>query len=515
MRGVMRAIILSVFLAAVLGGLILAAGQPKYGGVLKVGLSVDPPDLNPFLQSGGAAERVKTAVYDSLLRYKMNGEVVPALAESWEILDDNKTYIFHLRPNVHFHNGELLTAEDVEFSLRMILDPTTGAFLHSDLSASVEEIHAIDASTVRITLKEPNAAFLGLLGMVHASIVSKDWVEAGHDLNHEMMGTGAFKFVSWEPGVRLVLRKNEDYWIPGLPYLDGITFIPIKDEDVRVNALIAHEVDFIDFPPWKAWDAIEATPGLTVDKTANFAMVLFFNPNAGALGDPRVRQAIKYAIDDRVIADVVFFGHAQPSGGGLLPPGHWATSEDIQSFFSYNPDKSRQLLAEAGYPNGFSMKLLATSTYGMHRMTAEVVQDLLKQVGIEVVLELEEWGTTIERRAKGDYEAMVYACGLTRPDPDFYSSYVGSAAGFYARPVGFRDPIMDELLELGRVTLDRALRKRIYHVFELRFLEQCPIAVLARRESGFAYSTDVKDFLNFALGYFSCVKPWDGVWLDR
>lgn len=491
-----------------------SAENAKYGGVLKAGLSTEPIDLNPYIQSGGSTERAKTLGYNSLLMYDMQGNLLPALAESWE-MPDERTYIFHIRKDVNFHNGQPVTAEDVRFSIETIMDPHTAAFLYNDFTAFIEEVTVINEKTIKIVLKSRNADFLGLLGMLHASIVSKDWVEAGHELNNEMMGTGAFKFVKWDPGVKLTFVRNDNYWREGLPYLDGIELIPIKDEDVRTNAFISGEVDFIDFPPWKSWNAIESKPNLTISKSANFAMVLFFNPHFEPFANPKVRQAIKYAIDDRVIAKVVFFGHAVPTGGGFLPPGHWATTEEIQNFFTYDPDKARRLLTEAGYPNGFKVKLLATSTYGMHRMTAEVIQDQLKQVGINVQLELEEWGSTIERRGKGEYDFMVYAAGLTRPDPAFYGGYIESNAGFMAKPVEYKDEMIDKLLELGLLTIDSELRKKVYNILEMRFLEQCPIAVLARRETGFAHTTKVKGFLNFTPGYMSCVLPFDGVWIDR
>jgi len=510
---IIRVSLIFLLLIACVAG-YASAENAKYGGVLKVGLSADPPDLNPFVQTGGAAERVKTLVYNSLLMYDMQGNLMPSLAESWEMLD-KKTYIFHIRKDAKFHNGQPVTAEDVKFSIEIIMDPSTGAFLYSDFDSSIEKIEVIDEKTIKIILKSQNASFLGLLGMLHASIVSKNWVEAGHNLNNEMMGTGAFKFVKWDPGVKLTFIRNDNYWREGLPYLDGMELIPIKDEDVRTNAFISGEVDFVDFPPWKNWNTIESNPGLTISKSANFAMVLFFNPHFEPFSNPKVRQAIKYAIDDRAIAEAVFFGHAVPAGGGLLPPGHWATSEAIQNFYVYDPDKARHLLTEAGYPDGFKVKLMATSTYGMHRMTAAVVQDQLKKVGIDVQLDLTEWGSTVERRGKGEYDFMVYAAGLTRPDPDAYSSYIESKAGFMARPVGYKDEMTDKLLEIGRLALDPELRKKIYNVLEMRFLEQCPIAILARRETGFAHKTELKGFLNFPLGYFSCVEPFDSVWIDR
>lgn len=490
------------------------AENAKYGGVLKLGISRDPLDLNPFIQSGGSEERVKTLAYNSLLMYDMEGNLLPSLAESWE-MPDKKTYVFHIRKDAKFSNGQQVTAEDVRFSIETIMDTSTGAFLYSDFTSSIEKVTVINDKTIKIVLKKQNASFLGLLGMVHASIVSKNWVEAGHDLNNEMMGTGAFKFVKWERGIKLTFVRNDNYWREGLPYLDGIEVIPIKDEDVRSNALMSGEVDFIDFPPWSVWNVIESKPDLTINKAANFSMVLFFNPNFEPFANSKVRQAIQYGIDERIIAKIVFFGYAEPTGGGFLPHGHWATTDAIQNFYTYDPDKARHLLTEAGYPNGFKVELMALSNFGMHRSTALIVQDQLKKIGVDVQLDLTEWGSIVERRAKGQYEFMVYAAGLTRPDPDFYSGYIESTAGFMSKPVGYKDEMTDKLLELGRLTLDRELRKKVYNMLEMRFLEQCPIAVLARRETGFAYKTKVKGFLNFAFGYMSLVEPFDIVWIDQ
>ncbi len=506
--------LLSVFILLICVAFPVQAAGAKPGGVLKIGLSAEPPDLNPFIQSGGASERVKSMVYDSLLAYNEKGEIVGAVAESWQI-PNSKTFIFKIHDSAKFHNGEPVTSDDVKFSLEIVLNPKSGAFLHNQLVKIVDRITPINQKTIKIELKKADATFLGLLGMVHTAVVSKKWMAAGNKLESDMMGAGPFKFVKWDSGVKIKLAKNENFYKKGLPYLQGVDLVPIKDEDVRVNSLIAGEVDFIDFPPWKSWKAIEARKNLTITKTANFAMVLFFNPSHTPFSDPRVRRAVTMAIDDKIIGDVVFFGNAVPANGGLLPPGHWATSSEIQNTLPYNPEKAKALLAEAGYKNGFKAKLLATSTYGMHRMTAEVINDLLKAYGIEVELELEEWGTTIERRAKGDYQFMVYAAGLTRPDPDFYSGYIASGSGFMARPVDYKDPVIDELLQKGRETLSLDKRKKIYHELEKRFLEQSPIGVLARRQSGFALDKKVKGFKNFALGYSSCIGAFEGIWLDN
>lgn len=507
-----------LFLFISMMALGLMALAPAYaaqtGGTLRIGLSTDPPDLNPFVQSGGASERIKSMLYDSLVAYDLKGNVIPALAESWSNPDPT-TYIFKLNKNAKFHNGDPVTASDVKFSLGMVMDKKTGAFLNKQLAGLIKNITAVDPGTVKIEIKQADATFLGLMGMVHAAVVSQKWIEAGNNLKNQAMGAGPFKLVKWELGVKLDLKRNEHFYKKGLPYLDAVRCTPIKDEDVRVNSLIAGEVDFIDFPPWKSWDAIEAKGNLTIDKSANFAMVLFFNPHVKPFDDPRIRRAVTMAVDDKIISEVIFFGHAVPTGGGLLPPGHWATSDEMQKKLAHNPEKVKALLAEAGYKDGFKAKLLATSTYGMHRMTAEVIQDLLKNYGIKIQLELEEWGTTIERRAKGKYDFMVYAAGLTRPDPDFYSGYIQSGSGFMAGPVKYKDAVIDDLLKKGRTTLDQAKRKKIYTDLETRFIEQSPIGVLARRQSGFAYSKKVKGFKNFALGYMSCVNPFEAISLDK
>jgi ABC-type transport system substrate-binding protein len=331
-----------------------------------------------------------------------------------------------------------------------------------------------------------------------------------------MMGTGAFKLAEWIPGIKYVFVRNDNYWREGLPYLDTVELIPIVEGDVRTNALITGEVDLIEFPPWKDWDRIESYPNLTITKCPSFVMTLFFNPNFKPFANPKVRQAIKYAIDDNLIVKIAFFGHATPSGAGLLLPyGEWAMPEEYKNYFYYDPDKARDLLAEAGYPNGFKVKLDVSGPDIMHLNTAQIVQDQLAKVGIDVQLELIEWGGVVEKRVKGTYDFMVYAWMLTAPDPGNYSLYLDSSSGVYSKPIGYKDEIMDKLLELGILATDFKMRKKVYELVEMRYLEQYPFATLARREDGYAHSTKVKGFIAFPYGIQSPCLPVDGVWIEK
>ncbi|MCA9836541.1 MAG: hypothetical protein KC422_06495 [Trueperaceae bacterium] len=481
------------------------AQDPKMGGILTWGLSTDPPNLDPHVSSGASAATVKMSVYNGLVRYDKDGQIVPDLATDWQISEDGLTYTFNLRDGVMFHDGTPLSSADVKFSLERIINPDTGAYLASAFGV-IESIDTPDDLTVVLHLSEPHAALLPYLARQEAEVVSKAFVEGGGDLNLEMMGTGPFMFVSREPDVSIKLEKNPNYYETGKPYLDGITFIPYADEQTRVTALEAGDIDLIEYVPWKDMEAIEQNPDLELhaDEGAAF-MTLIFNQERKPFDDPLVRKAFGYAIPRDAIIRVAFFDRGSPITGGLIPPNSPYHNDELDGTYSYDPEKALSILAEAGWTDSdgdgildkdgetLSVSLLSTSTYGMHMQTAQVVDQALREIGVDITLELEEWSVVVARQTESDFDFRVHGLGVLVEDPDFLAGYFMPDA-FYAKISHMSDEMYGEPLTVGRTSTSEEERKAAYLEFEKAFLDQAPWVHLTWRTQGEATQSYVKGY---------------------
>ncbi|MFN8524852.1 MAG: ABC transporter substrate-binding protein [Chloroflexota bacterium] len=476
-----------------------AAG--KAGGNLTYGLSADPPNLDPHVDTGAAAMTVKQLVYNTLVRYNAKGEIIPDLAESWTTPDD-KTYVFKLRKGAKFHDGTELTAEDVKASYARILEPKTGARRRANM-VDIKEVVADDANTVRLVLNKPNAPLMANLARPEAAILSKKFLESSGDPNVKMVGTGPFKLASREPGVKLILEKNADYFRSGLPKLDKITFVPYPDENTRVTALKAGDVDIIDYLPWKDTAPLQGDPKIDVHPGDESAfMTIIYNVRQKPFDDPRVRRAFGYAVNKKSIVDAVFYGRGSIMTGGLIPKSSWAYDASLENTFPYDPEKAKALLKEAGYGDGLKVKLLSTSQYGMHQGSAEIVQNDLKKIGVQVDLELYDWPTTVDKYNKQDFQFRIHGLGADILDPDFMSVFFYKDTS-HNKSSGFSDPQLDTMFEEARATADQAKRKAMYAQIERRIMDASPFTYLAWREQSEATNKKVKGYQHFPAGLFA------------
>ena len=481
-------------------------GEPQPGGELTYGLSSDPPNLDPHVDSGAAASTIKMLVYSTLTRYWHDGKIEPNLAERWEASDDGREISLFLRPGVTFHDGTPFTGADVKASIERIQDEATGASLQVEMGF-IDEVVLDDDLTVRLRLGEPNPAMIEYLAQPDAAIMSKAFIESGEDPNTTMVGTGPFKFVAREPGVRTELARNETYFREGLPYLDRIVFVPYQDENTRVSALLGGEVDVADYIPWKDMQTVEDDPGLklALGQEAAF-MCVIYNVTQPPFDNPQVRHALGYAFDRQAVADIVFFGRGSTITGGVIPTASWAYNPELEGTFGSDPERAKQLLAEAGYPDGFSVTLMSTSQYGMHQGTAEIAQQNLQAIGIDCQLELFDWSTVVQRQAEGNYQFRIHGLSPELSDPDFLTNFFDSGSPF-SKSSGFADEEIDRLLAEGRSTLDEAERKKIYLELEQRLLEISPWNFLAWREQGEGLKEEVQGYehLPGSAGFKSAV----------
>lgn len=460
---------------------------------LFVGLSNEPSNWEPAVNGGTAQRAVKLLIYRGLYNYGKDGALTPELASSVDISDDGLTYTFHLIDAV-FHNGDPVTADDVKFTFDRIANEETGATFSKQLSV-IDSVNVVDEKTVEFVLSQPMAPLLDYLALPESVIVSKNYSEAnGGDINTAPVGAGPYSFVEYSSGQRVVVQKFDGYYKEGLPVTDTITFMFYPDANTRVTALQAGDVDIIEYVPWKDVDMIKSDSSLQILGGTGPFMGLIFNTTYGPFSDPLVRRAIAYAIDRQVVIDTAFSGAGEQIFGMNVPSSSLAYDEKFTSYFSYDPEIAKQMLAEAGYPDGFKARLLATSQYEFHQNTAIAVQAELAKIGIEVELDLPDWATRLEQNLAGDYDFLVVGTAGDVADPDFLSDYYQSGEIRLNNAPGYANPEVDELLAQGRAAVDPAERKEIYSRLQEIVLEESPLVYLMWRDQSYGASASVKDF---------------------
>jgi glutathione transport system substrate-binding protein len=443
------------------------------GGTLRYGLSSEPSSIEPVKAVGTVQRVLKESIYRGLLGFDTKGKHTYELAKAIDVSDDNLTYTVKLR-DAKFHNGDSVTAQDVAYTFNRILDKNSGASFRQELSV-IKSIDVLDDKTVVFHLSEVCAPFMDYLALPESAIVSESFTKAhGGKLDAEALGAGPFKFVSWTKGQNMIVEKFSDYYKPGRPYLDKIEFVFFSDDDARSNALVTGEVDMIDYVAWKDIPTLQMDKSLKLDEAKGPVMILSFNTNTKPLNDARVRRAIGYAINRENVINMAFNGQGIPAYGFILPEGGIGYDASLNNYFSYDVEKAKQLLADAGYANGFSCTLLASSQYSMHQQTAISVQNDLKQIGINVTLDLPDWATRMSKVGDKEYDMFVNAMSGDYNDPDWLSNYIQSGIHTFNKSADFANQDIDRLLQEGRITLDPTGRDSIYKELSNVVLEQSP-----------------------------------------
>jgi peptide/nickel transport system substrate-binding protein len=431
----------------------VSASRAKYGGQLIYGSRKDIAATNPFRNTSAIDYEVRSLIFEGLTGLDKEGNVVPCLAKSWEVSKDGLTYTFVLRSGAKFHNGKKLTAEDVKWSMDYMREPKNRAYLYPQLR-DVRSVEAPDPVSVVFTLKAPFSPFATAVSTTRAPVIP-----AGSQLSPEAFppGTGPYQFVEWQQRERLSLRAFREYWVPGVPYMEGVVFKPIIEDNVKVIALRAREIDILDEVPYSA--VAEARKSKSefhvVPYEAAFGTRIVLNTRVAPLDDVRVRQAIAYAIDKRELAEGQMWGVAKPTNQLFPAVSKWFVElKDREQDLS----KARSLLAEAGFKDG--LKIKAPVYPGPDMDLTVVLKDQLKKVGIELELDVMDWAAHSKRRVAKEF--TVYAAGKgSRPDPDqFYYDNVHSKSP--NNESGYSDPRVDQLLEKARQVYDFKERKRLY-----------------------------------------------------
>lgn len=363
-------------------------GKPSYGGSITVGITQDLDSLDPHKAVAAGTKEVLFNIFEGLVKLDKDGNLVPAVAKSYKISQDGKTYTFTLRDGVKFHNGKTVTAEDIVYSIKRsagMLKPVDPKVVVESALSVISDVTIVDEKTIEVRLSKPDTE---LLPYLTCAIVPADY----KDLDTKPIGTGPFKFVSYTPTQSIVIEKNKDYYRKGVPYLDKVTFKMSSNTDAAFLELNAGTIDIL--PYLTDAQAGQLPDGYRLQAgSMNLIQGLFLNNAKAPFDNKLVRQALCYAVDRQAVIDMVAGGRGNVIGTNMFPGFKKYYDADLVKEYSYDPEKAKELLKEAGYPNGLSFTITVPSNYQYHVDTAQIVVEQLKKAGFDAKIELIEWAS--------------------------------------------------------------------------------------------------------------------------
>jgi peptide/nickel transport system substrate-binding protein len=496
------ALIPAIYTLLIIGA--CAGPAPRDPGTLVVGLEANPTNLDPRLATGAAAVRILPLLFNSLLRLDPAGVPAPELALSWETPAPT-SYVLRLREGVRFHDGRPLTAADVAYTYNWMRDPKNHSPNQGTL-AVVTAVEALDATTVRFTLREPFASFLQnlTLGIVPAHL--------GDDpgFADAPVGSGPFRWGEWKPGERLVIQAFDDAW-EGRPHLDRVVFRIVANETTRLLEARRGRIDLLwnNVPPYAVAFLREARELAVTTRPGITYQYLGFNLQDATLRDPRVRRAIAHAVDRDRILRALYFGLARPAAT-LLAPENWAHAADVPRY-AHDPALARRLLDEAGFPPRADGTRLAlsykTSTDRQGIEMADLIAEDLAAVGIRVERRSFEWGTFYGDIKAGNFQLYSLRwVGITDPDTLHYIFHSSSTPPAGANRGRYANAEVDRLLDASRREMDPAARRAQLAAAQRLIAADCVYVSLWYPDDIFALARRFEGFEPFPGGQYTSLK---------
>lgn len=498
----------------------------KEGGTFRVYIN-EPVSLDPPNSYESEGIQVIRQVFEGLVKYDTETlETVPAVAESWDVSDDGLVYTFYLKKGVNFHSGREVVAGDFAYAWSRLTLQETASYLayHAEPIVGYDEcqegtsdtlagVKALDDYTLEVTLKYPYGDFIKTLGHVcFYPVAQEDIEEWGDEYADHVNGNGPFKFVEWKHDQYITLERNDDYWGDKV-YLDEVKYVIFADENTAFLEYKAGNLEYTMIPQGKV-KATEEDPELKdcVIKKPLLAIYYYgMNVNTEPFKDNlALREAIGYVIDKQNICDVVNEGVSVPATG-FVPPGIPGFKENA-SAITYDPEKAKEKLAEAGYPDGEGLPTikLGFNIGSGHEMIAEAVQADAKDIGINIEIEGYEWGAMLEKAQSGEinFFRLGWLADYPTMDNFLFPLFYSESADNYA---GYSNPVVDEMLIEARKISDDEERQAKYREVEKTILDDCAFALIYFYGSRRIVQPYVKGF------YLSAMEEYDlsNVWLEK
>lgn len=471
----MKKKLLALFLALVMVGTVLSGcvdgskdpggqgnngetGEPVKGGEITVGIAQDLDDsLDPHQTVAAGTREVLFNIFEGLVKPNSDGEMIPAVAEKYELSEDGTTYTFTLRDGVKFHNGQTVTAEDVVYSINRCAavpegqeKPLVAAF------SAIRSVEALDEKTVAVTIAQRDLEFI--------SYMTAAIIPAGYaDQATAPVGTGPFKFVSRTPQENFVMERFEDYW--GTPaWLDKVTYKICENADALVMNLNGSSIDLCAH--LTSAQAAQLNSNFKVlEGTMNLVQAIYLNNQAKPFDNQLVRQALCYAIDRQGIMDMVADGHGTAVGSSIYPAFTKYFLPELVDKYPHNVEKAKELLTQAGYPDGFDMTISVPNNYQPHMDTAEVVAEQLREAGINVTIQPVEWSTWLDTIYNGrQFQATVV--GVDAANMTARAMLERFTSDYAKNFINYNNPAYDALFQQAINAADEATQTDLYKQME-------------------------------------------------
>lgn len=471
----MKKKLLALFLALVMVGAVLPGcgdgskdpggqgnngktGEPVKGGEITVGIAQDLDDsLDPHQTVAAGTREVLFNIFEGLVKPNSDGEMIPAVAEKYTLSEDGTTYTFTLREGVKFHNGQTVTAEDVVYSINRCAavpegqeKPLVAAF------SAVKSVEALDEKTVAVTIAQRDLEFISYMT---AAIIPADY----ENQDTAPVGTGPFRFVSRTPQQDFVMERFEDYW--GAPaWLDKVTYKICENADALVMNLNGGSIDLCAH--LTSAQASQLNQNFQVlEGTMNLVQAIYLNNQAKPFDNQLVRQALCYAIDRQGIMDMVADGHGTAVGSSIYPAFTKYFLPELVDKYPHDVEKAKELLAQAGYPDGFDMTISVPNNYQPHMDTAEVVAEQLREAGINVTIQPVEWSTWLDTIYNGrQFQATVV--GVDAANMTARAMLERFTSDYGKNFINYNNPAYDALFQQAINAQDEATQTDLYKQME-------------------------------------------------
>ena len=427
----------------------LSEGTPVPGGSVVYGMTQDLASLDPHVDTDAGTRDVVFNLYEGLVKPTSDGGFIAAVASDYTISDDAKTYTFTLRDGITFHDGTPVTIEDVKYSIDRYAEIQGES---SAFSSLVDSVEVQDDKTLVVNLKESYSEFLPM--MTIAIIPQSNEDPVGNPI-----GTGPFKYVSYTPGQNLELEKYDGYWQEGVPSLDSVEFKFIADVDTAFVELQAGTIDILKYLTSAQAETLGDDYNI-VQGSMNLVHAMYLNSAYEPLSKTEVRQALCYAVDRDAINNFIFGGKSHIIGSHMIPAMSKYYEPEAETVYSYDPEKAKELLADAGYADGFDLEITVPSSYSQHVDSAQIIADELSQVGINVTLNQVEWSTWLQDVYKGgNFQATVIGFAGTLAPSDWLKKYVTDDAKNFMH---YSNTEYDDVFNTAYTTVDDDVKVENY-----------------------------------------------------
>jgi peptide/nickel transport system substrate-binding protein len=500
-------------------GLAGTAEAVTRGGTLTYARYADSLFLDPVLNDANVDIWILTNLFDTLLQPTADGkDVQPGLATEYSVSDDGLTFTLKLRPGTKFSDGSPITVDDVKWSLDRARNPKNGIWNFT--LASVDSVETKGADTVILHLKNPDPTMAAALATFNSAIMPQKPFEATPGATDEEkakafaehpIGSGPFVFDSWQRGTEMVIKRNPNYWQMGedgkpLPYLDEVRFPVIPDDATRILKLQAGEVDGAELIPYARVAELKADPNINLALFPS-TKVQFITVNVrptlkdgskNVLADPKVRQALNYAIDKNALAKIVTFGIGTPAVSFMSSATPLVDNNG--PVYAYDVEKAKALLKEAGVAEGTEVTSIGLAGSADEMAILSTIQQMWAQVGVKLNIEQLDNATRTARYRAGDFQMRVSLWTDDIADPSEITSYFAYFPNIESLHSGWQDKKVDELFEQSQKEMDKAKRAAMYKEIQKTYVESAPIMFLYESPYPVALRKQVKGFVQIPLG---------------